>query len=155
MNQESLSNNEKLRFFTPEDTRYVHFQHEQNPPQIHYFFNLGDREYKFVLSVHRDGDEPEKIIRQFYTLNSAYSIPEYCVEPYRFQSETCSGWACEYGLMKGKGLRLCMVIFDTPFRYLSLTFSAEPEGYADGRQMFDKILHSFRLEDNKPETVKD
>ncbi len=142
----------KLKFFIPEGSTFAKFQHESKPATYHFFFYLGSNEYKFTLSKCSYKGSIEKFIQHLYMLVQPFIVPEYSVDPYLVFSDTCSGWAYEYSLLKDKGLRLCKVVLESPIKYLCLTYSAAPEVYEEGLLVFERIVHSFSLVDVDPVT---
>ncbi|HPC05756.1 MAG TPA: hypothetical protein PLI60_03470 [Anaerolineaceae bacterium] len=147
INEKEFSPFGKLKFFIPEGSIYAKFQHESKPATYHFFFYLGSDEYKFTLSKCSYEDSIENVIQHLYMLVKPFSVPEYSVDPYLVQSETCSGWAYEYSLLKDKELRICKVVLESPIKYLCLTYSAAPEAYEEGLQVFEKTVRSFSLVD--------
>lgn len=132
-----------FRFVIPEGSSYTEYDHGEQGKQIHVFFVVDEREYRFTIDVKKLSITAEEIVRDLFVINSPLSKPEWCVAPHRLGNSLIPGWACAYGLMEGEGLRIHKAVFEKGMQRVTLTYASSAASYEKGFEIFDKSMRSF------------
>jgi len=147
MNKLNLTFNEieEFKLVLPEDSRYALFDNPVSGKSIHIYFKVSQIEFRFTITHAQDVSTPEELVNQVYAINGPLSIPEWRIPPYQFEDSKSVGWACSFGLMEGRGLRVLKIFFESEERPVCITFSSNPENYPLGIPVFDQIAKSFMI----------
>lgn len=100
-------------------------------------------EFRINIAPYYAVGTPKELAETSYSINAPLSLNEWRIPPHKFDNSETNSWACSYGLMENKGLRIFKVFFERGGKTTCLTFSSTPEDFSIGLPLFKKIAQSF------------
>lgn len=136
---------DNMSMLLPENSRYNLFENPSKGKSIHVIFYVSGSECRFTIASVREQHKPQVLAEQAYSINLFDSVPAWCIPPKRLEGARTEAWACGYGIKNGEGLRIYKVFFEGSESPVCLTFSARPDSYKAGVEVFQEIARSFRV----------
>lgn len=140
-----IFNIDNLEFLLPEKSDFREFMNPVTGKTIHVYFRVSENEYRFTITLVKESQRLQELAEQAYSVNLFDSVPAWCIPPKRLEGARTEAWACGYGIKNGEGLRIYKVFFEGSESPVCLTFSARPDSYKAGVEVFQEIARSFRV----------
>jgi hypothetical protein len=136
---------DNISMLLPENSRYNLFENPSKGKSIHVIFYVSGSEYRFTIASVKEQQKPQVLAEQAYLVNLIDSVPTWCIPPKRLEGARTEAWACGYGIKNGEGLRIYKIFFEGSESLVCLTFSAHPDSYNAGIEVFQEIARSFMV----------